>query len=410
MTTALEAAFPLNSNWPAATVRSKLAEAMIAVFDTPDLSGEDFAIQPYAAIAVAGPGGDLTFYAYDAADTTTADDGGISCIVVSGRRYIRSGEVIVRDAATSAVVSAQPASPTFGDTYIVPPAPSGDDWAGQAKTVATYTARGWMFRQPFVGMIVYVEDEDGLYHYDSAGNWRAGLPIGAIADRSIPVTKLDDPFAIIKVEDVRNAPPGSPPTAGTSYIVGTAPTGAFAGHVGEVARWTGGAWTFLAPVEGDTVYRRDAGTLYSSKSGAWAEAIPQSPVIAFYDEGLTPKSANVSNTATPIPVSTIHGVTGKPGQYVRVVIAARSLTYSHTGTGDISFDLRLFHDTESVPLAMIAFPDTPELTSHTVIVPIIDTSPHDYTVSIVRDSVSGSIVNLTGSGGVAFYAEVVQPS
>src|SRR5690606_16868141 len=121
----------------------------------------------YPAIAVTGPDGDLTLYAYDPTDTTTADDGGITCVVVSGRRYIRSGETIIRDAAISATTDAQPVSPSLADTYIVPAAPSGDDWASKAKTVATFTARGWLFRQPFVGMMVYVEDEDAIYHYTS---------------------------------------------------------------------------------------------------------------------------------------------------------------------------------------------------------------------------------------------------
>ncbi|EKF39787.1 hypothetical protein NA8A_24139, partial [Nitratireductor indicus C115] len=129
MTTHLEQAFPLNTNWPAATVRSEVAQGIVGVFDTPDLSGENFAIQPYAAIAVYGPDGDLVFYAYDADDTTTADDGGTTCIVVSGRRYKRSTELTVKDAVLSATTTAQPASPTLGDAYIVPAAPSGTDWA-----------------------------------------------------------------------------------------------------------------------------------------------------------------------------------------------------------------------------------------------------------------------------------------
>lgn len=270
MTTSLEQAFPLNSNWPAATVRSKLAEAMIAVFDTADLSGEDFSIQPYPAIAVYGPDGDLTFYAYDATDTVTADDGGVSCIVVSGRRYKRSGEVIVRDAAISATTTAQPVSPSFGDTYIVPAAPSGDNWAGQAKTVATFTARGWIFRQPFVGMMVYVEDDDAIYHHDSNGDWIAGLPIGAIQDRSIGGRKLQDQFYVHKVEEERNTPPVSPPTAGTKYQVGASPGGAFVGHDREIAQWNGSEYEFLAPQgDGDMIFRRDLNRLFFYLSGEW---------------------------------------------------------------------------------------------------------------------------------------------
>lgn len=390
MTTALETAFPLNSNWPAATVRSKLAEAMIGVFDTPDLSGEDFSIQPYAAIAVAGPTGDLTFYAFDAGDTTTADDGGITCIVVSGRRYIRSGEVIVRDAAISATISVQPATPTFGDTYIVPQAPSGDDWSGQAKTVATYTARGWVFRQPFVGMIVYVEDEDGLHHYDSSGNWVSGLPIGAIADRSIPVTKLDDPFAIIKVEDIRNDPPGTAPALGTSYIVGVAPSDDFIGHVNDVARWAGSAWTFIQPTEGDTIYRRDSEQLYTWRSGQWVPSVDASP-LKFFLRGGDTGTVNFPDQST-YELTAANGLTGNPGDFWLVEVVSADLAVSSSNAK--VFNLRLYLDNESehresiLSVSNSSSPTSTRFTFYYIEVP--DASPHDIRFVIDRGVSSGS--------------------
>src|SRR5690606_19937746 len=139
-------------------------------------------------------------------DTTTADDGGVSCIVVSGRRYIKQDGSIFRDAALSATTDAQPASPTLGDTYILTAAPSGDDWASEAKTVAQFTARVWIFHQPYVGMIVHVEDENAFYHYVPNGDWVLGLGTGSFADGSITPLKLFHPFAILKVVDQRNAP------------------------------------------------------------------------------------------------------------------------------------------------------------------------------------------------------------
>lgn len=347
MATALEAAFPLNSNWPAATVRSKLAEAMIAVFDTPDLSGEDFSIQPYPAIGVYGPDGDLTLYAFDATDTTTADDGGVSCIVVSGRRYKRSGEVIVRDAAISATTSAQPGSPSPGDTYIVPAAPSGADWASQAKTVATFTARGWMFRQPFVGMMVYVEDEDAIYHFNSAGNWVSGLPIGAIQDGSIPPKKLVHPFAILKVEDERNDPPGSPPTDGTMYQVGTSPTGAFAGQSRNIARWTGSAYEFIAPSgDGDIIYRRDAAQTYIYRSGAWVPQVSPASVVQSHYVPLTTEATNT--TAIQNRISS-PAITAQVGQKIRVTLTqCRFEVHGGLARRQIGVGVRI--DTESAPL------------------------------------------------------------
>lgn len=41
-----------------------------------------------------------------------------------------------------------------------------------------------------------------------------------------------------------NTPPGSP-ASGARYIVGTAPTGAWAGQANKMARWLDGMWTFF---------------------------------------------------------------------------------------------------------------------------------------------------------------------
>lgn len=403
MVTPLESAFPLNSNWPAATVRSKLAEAMIAVFPTADLSGEDFSIQPYPAIAVYGPDGDLTLYAFDATDTVTADDGGITCIVVSGRRYKRSGDVVIRDAAISATTAAQPGSPSLGDTYIVPAAPSGDDWASHAKTVATFTARGWIFRQPFVGMMVYVEDEDAIYHYDSNGDWIAGLPIGAIQDGSIPPKKLTYPFAILKVEDERNAPPGSPPTAGTMYQVGTSPTGAFAGHSRSIARWTGLAWEFIAPEEGDTVYRKDDESLFSYRSGSWEPTVAKAGIQQIKrfpaTDSITVPSGGANNN-TPFFSAGV-SIASEAGYFLRITIDY--VVFNKTaGAANAVTNIGLYRDGEASPImsigqiptseAQLIFPifssEIGAVTSrphqYNLLVPVSDSAPHAYRLGIVR--------------------------
>jgi hypothetical protein len=62
-----------------------------------------------------------------------------------------------------------------------------------------------------------------------------------------------------------NTPPGSP-TDGDRHIVGTAPTGAWAGQANKLARWLDGAWSFfdaaiVVDLATDTVkFRGSAGT------------------------------------------------------------------------------------------------------------------------------------------------------
>ena len=54
-----------------------------------------------------------------------------------------------------------------------------------------------------------------------------------------------DALTQIRVVSVgTNTPPGSPAN-GARYIVGTAPTGAWAGQADKLARWLDGVWTFF---------------------------------------------------------------------------------------------------------------------------------------------------------------------
>lgn len=64
-----------------------------------------------------------------------------------------------------------------------------------------------------------------------------------------------------------NTPPGSP-AAGDCYVVGTAPTGAWAAQAKAVAFYTTG-WNFIVPWEGLTVWANDVNALYTYDGAAW---------------------------------------------------------------------------------------------------------------------------------------------
>jgi hypothetical protein len=60
------------------------------------------------------------------------------------------------------------------------------------------------------------------------------------------------------------------PTLGQSWIVGAAPTGAWAGKAAHIASWTSGGWRFCAPREGmcvwsiaDTLFVRRTSSVWS---------------------------------------------------------------------------------------------------------------------------------------------------
>ena len=64
-----------------------------------------------------------------------------------------------------------------------------------------------------------------------------------------------------------NTPPASP-VAGDSYILGSTPTGAWAGQAKALAFYTTG-WNFIAPWEGLTVWANDVNTLYTYDGTNW---------------------------------------------------------------------------------------------------------------------------------------------
>jgi hypothetical protein len=65
-----------------------------------------------------------------------------------------------------------------------------------------------------------------------------------------------------------DAPPGAP-AVGQCWIVGAAPTGAWAGHAGSLAGWTAGGWRFAAPREGLAVWSVADGCEARYAGGTW---------------------------------------------------------------------------------------------------------------------------------------------
>ena len=71
--------------------------------------------------------------------------------------------------------------------------------------------------------------------------------------------------AIALGDDVPPAAPG----AGQSWIVGAAPSGAWAGRKGQLAGWTDGGWRFVAPTEGMAVWIIEAAEIARYSEGVW---------------------------------------------------------------------------------------------------------------------------------------------
>lgn len=83
------------------------------------------------------------------------------------------------------------------------------------------------------------------------------------------LARLDLAVAAAVIEVGRNAPPASP-AAGDCYVLGSAPTGAWAGQARALAGFTDGGWRFVAAVAGMQVLDRSQYCLASYDGTAWS--------------------------------------------------------------------------------------------------------------------------------------------
>lgn len=78
-----------------------------------------------------------------------------------------------------------------------------------------------------------------------------------------------DVLVAAAVEGPPLAAPPATPVIGKCYIVGTSPSGAWAGHSADLAAYTSGGWRFVAPREGMGVHVASANSTAVYVGGAW---------------------------------------------------------------------------------------------------------------------------------------------
>ncbi len=257
-------AFPDGDNKPIADTRRYTAEAFALIkTDAAEVPNEDYSLTPYQAIIF---GTDI--FEYDSDDLTTAHDGLTVLVSLDGRRYKIQTRVYIKYKVDDKDIAAQPGSPSVGDAYLLPVAPTGDDWALKAKNIATYTDRGWVFNAPVQGDICFVIDEGAYYHYPSSAIWTQGLGNLALGVGAVKPRHLQKAAGLV-VEAEQNSPPGSVPADGVAYIVGTVPTGAWVGKVGNIAISNGATWDYLAAYEGGAVYDKAEAFVKTYEGGLW---------------------------------------------------------------------------------------------------------------------------------------------
>ncbi len=87
--------------------------------------------------------------------------------------------------------------------------------------------------------------------------------------------RMLDAIIHMRVEQVGRASPPTDPAEGERYLIGSAPSGAFAAHAGKIATFQDGTWTFFAPRPGWTLWDAASEGLYVFHEESWIEIAPQ---------------------------------------------------------------------------------------------------------------------------------------
>ncbi|MCA3565555.1 MAG: DUF2793 domain-containing protein [Methylocystis sp.] len=118
---------------------------------------------------------------------------------------------------------------------------------------------------------------------------------------------LDALVQMSVLERGRNAPPASP-AAGSGYIIGSAPTGTFAGRADQLAFRDGEAWTFVPPREGLVPWVAGEAQAVVYAGTAWRPLLSLNPLALL-------------------------GVNATADAFNRLAVAAPSALLTHEGAG-----------------------------------------------------------------------------
>ena len=204
----------------------------------------------------------------------------------------------------SSTLASPPASPTTGDTYLIPPGASGA-WSALGNQVSQWSGTAWVTLNEPTQTMVGLADIDDFYKRKPDGTWRtifASVPEAqAGVAWNLAVTPQDlrryatiqGPLRVpwVAVNSVTTtAPPGSP-AVGDIYVIPSGATGAWSGFTNYMTQWDGTQWLFLLPPRRTVVGCMDSddtqfytGTGWRSFWASLAEALAgQSTVL-----GITP--------------------------------------------------------------------------------------------------------------------------
>lgn len=214
-----------------------------------------------------------TLFEYDSLDTTTVASA--ICLVTSDSKRYKSGGITPPYSVLTVGTTAQPVSPTLGDTYLIPTAATGTDWAGQDGKIGIYSRAGWQFAISPIGRGLYAEDTNIRWYRNAAGTWVSGFGGLVIGDSTFASSAIIGAGAafIRKVENQTETTAPASPVAPVAYIVAGNGGAWSAYNVGDLAICNvDGAWTRSVPAVGDEVYDKSLNVRVRWNGTAWAFA------------------------------------------------------------------------------------------------------------------------------------------
>ncbi len=170
---------------------------------------------------------------------------------------------------------------------------------------------------------------------------RLGLPYIITSQAQKEVTHNDwlnrlDAFVTPVAKEIANTPPVSP-NGGDVVIVGTSPTGDFAGHMNALAQYLTGGWVFLSPIPWMDAWVESTESRMAFDGTSW---IPFGLIMKNSGEYL-----RVESWQEDIDMSiTTQTITNIPNRSTVLAVNTRVIT-TLTGTGLTTFSIGVSSDT-----------------------------------------------------------------
>lgn len=141
---------------------------------------------------------------------------------------------------------------------------------------------------------------------DNAPNALTGS--NPVADKDYVDSKAEGKGWLQPVLERETSPPPSPAT-GARYLIDGTGTGAWSGHDGEIAEWTGSAWDFTVPIDATTVTVQDEDQPYTQTAAStpWVWVASGGATAIHGNEKHTPDMLTVGGNRSDANVDTLTG-------------------------------------------------------------------------------------------------------